>query len=103
MYIPVPPSGGGGGGGGGAPPRPPREDCIIMTSLRSLDDSPAGGGGGGVAGTPPLVELSLLKLSRLGFWATMGEGRALLQLGPPITGAGAGGVALSRGEEGPAH
>ena len=102
MYIPVPPSGGGGGGGGGAPPSPPREDCIIMTSLRSLNDSP-GGGGGGVAGTPPLVELSLLKLSRLGFWATMGEGRALLQLGPPITGAGAGGVALSRGEEGPAH
>ena len=59
-----------------------------------------------MAGTPPLVELSLLKLSRLGFWATMGEGRALLPLvsrRPTIAGAGSGGVALSRGEEGPAH
>ena len=65
----------------------------------------AGGGGGGVAGTPPLLELSLLKLSRLGFWATRGEGRAallpLVSRRPPIAGAGAGGGALSRGDVGP--
>ena len=53
-----------------------------------------------MAGTPPLVELSRLKLSLLGFWATMGEGRGAL-FDDPMTAAGAGGVALSRGEDGP--
>lgn len=53
---------------------------------------------GGVAGTPALF--SLLKLSRLGFCATTGEGRGaldpLVSRRPPIPGTEAG----SRGEGG---
>ena len=60
-----------------------------------------------MAGTPPLVALSLLKLSLLGFWATSGDGRGalppLVSRRPPIAGAGTGGGALSLGEVGPAE
>ena len=64
-----------------------------------------GGGGGGVAGVPPLREFSLLKLSRRGFCATIGEGRGtfppLVSLRPIIPGAAVlGGGAGLRGEGG---
>ena len=81
--------------------------CSDFNSKEVVHSSPvgAGGGGGGGAAIPPaLREFSLLKLPRLGFCATMGEGRGtlapLVSRRPPIPGAGAGGGAWSWGEGG---